>query len=146
MPMSGRTIRPESSGSGSSARIPALVAHSVAMTLRAMPTRDASTPQTNLPVAPPAKTRARARPIVGKIVDAERRPEARSLGRAGGQRGAERMLHAGARAAEGEAHDQAEKAAAPADEEITDRRRRGAGGEDATLAEPLGGEAGRNLQ
>ena len=53
-----------SRGSRMAAAMSAVVAASVRTTVRRMPARSATWPQTSLPAAPPAKTSARAWPIV----------------------------------------------------------------------------------
>ena len=50
------------SGAPTTVRISAVVAASVMTTVRITPTRSATTPHTNFPVAPPANTSANARP------------------------------------------------------------------------------------
>jgi DNA-binding transcriptional LysR family regulator len=54
------------SGNASTARISAAVPPSVRSTVRIVPTRSPSQPQVNLPAAPPMKTSASAKPLVGK--------------------------------------------------------------------------------
>ncbi len=56
------------------------------------------------------------------------------------------MLNAGTQTAKRQADDQAEEAAAPADQEIGDGRRRGPSGEKEAFADALREKAGGDLQ
>ena len=67
MPMIGSTTSAASSGSGNSAKIPAVVRPSVRQTVAITPMRAPMKAQTSLPAAPPANTNVSARPTVGRL-------------------------------------------------------------------------------
>src|SRR5947209_1784766 len=62
MPSGMSTASATGSGAATTVRISTVVAASVMTTVRITPTRSATTPHTNLPVAPPANTSANASP------------------------------------------------------------------------------------
>src|SRR5256885_6991828 len=64
-PIAGSKINANSSGSGSSARMPSAVQPSVSHTVANTPMRAPIQAQTSLPAAPPTNTSVSARPTVG---------------------------------------------------------------------------------
>jgi len=65
-PITGKTASAATSGNGNKAKIPAAVSPSVMDVARTTPSRAPSQPQASLPMAPRAKIRVRAVPIIGR--------------------------------------------------------------------------------
>src|SRR5437867_1410058 len=157
MPSGMSTASATGSGAATTVRISTVVAASVMTTVRITPTRSATTPHTNLPVAPPANTSANAsptpptpRPLAIRMNGMKVRKPVRvalsimPIAQSAPKPRPSRMPQPGA--GDEQQHEERGKAAGPARRDEAQRRHRGAEGQDPPLTDALGEEACRDLE